>query len=496
MSVYTGKPPNDDSWNSAHLPVYLTSNPIAITPVRPSASGDSGRIAALSSGRRSDGTPVSVRSRNVSPCSVSGVSDPSSAPSVAVTRASDSCDAVSSLSSITVSRAERTPVSSSRRRGDDPTEDDNRVARGASSATYSTPSLCPGAGASSGHRVSTRAVNFALSVTPTREGMSGLARVDNSGNLLSVLHANFTIASDDHFGVSRDGELAGGGPAGSAPSTFPFHVTGASSDLRVSTRAVHSACSVTPTREDISGLTRVDIPGNTLSVPHASVTVARDDKIGVSRDGELVGRRLTGSVPSTSSAPVASRGRAHAGEIASLHHGPATRSFSSCATVNTGRFAAGASVELKGSWTSPIRFVKQGTSPHTDRARDHVHAHNQSTHSTGKGSTTTRGRSSQNTTPSHTPQIRIISYNPMTIESEGRLADICHHFRRSADIIMLQGTGTKDYDGEGQPCGSFWGVQWGWTTRSPGANKSVHAYPNTGRERVPSAYPPGTAISW
>ena len=89
--------------------------------------------------------------------------------------------------------------------------------------------------------------------------------------------------------VSRDGELAGGGPAGSAPSTFPFHVTGASSDLRVSTRAVHSARSVTPTREDISGLTRVDIPGNMLSVPHASVTVARDDKIGVSRDGELVG---------------------------------------------------------------------------------------------------------------------------------------------------------------------------------------------------------------
>ena len=182
------------------------------------------------------------------------------------------------------------------------------------------------------------------------------------------------------------------------------------------------------------------------------------------------------AVPSTSSAPVASRGRAHAGEIASLHHGPATRSFSSCATVNTGRLAAGATVKLKGSWTSPIRFVKQGTSPHTDRAQDHVHAHNHSTHSTGKGSTTTRGRSSQNTTPSHTPQIRIVSYNPMTIESEGRLADICHHFRRSADIIMLQGTGTKDYDGEGQPkstkCGSFWGVQWGWTTSSPGANKS------------------------
>ena len=61
---------------------------------------------------------------------------------------------------------------------------------------------------------------------------------------------------------------------------------------------------------------------------------------------------------------------------------------------------------------------------------------------------------------SHTPQIRIISYNPTTIESEGRLADICHHFRRSSDMIMLQGTGTKDYDGEGQPkstkCGSFW----------------------------------------
>ena len=155
------------------------------------------------SDQASDGTPVSLRSRNVSPCSVSGVSDPSSAPSVAVTRASDFCDAVSSLSSVTVTRAERKPVSSSRRRGDDPTEDDNRVARGASSATYPTASLCPGAGASSGRRVSTRAVNFALNVTPTRVGMSGLARVDNPGNSLSVLHANFTIASEDQPGVPR-----------------------------------------------------------------------------------------------------------------------------------------------------------------------------------------------------------------------------------------------------------------------------------------------------
>ena len=94
----------------------------------------------------------------------------------------------------------------------------------------------------------------------------------------------------------------------------------------------------------------------------------------------------------------------------------------------------------------------------------------------GRGDTTTRGRSSLNTMSSHTPQIRIISYNPLTIESEGRLADICHHFRPSADIIMVQGTGTKGYDGEGQPkstkCGSFWGLQWGWTNRSLGANES------------------------
>ena len=306
VSVYTGIPPNDDSWNSAHHPVYITTNPIAITPVRPSVSGVSGRIAASWCERSSAGTPVSLHSRrgddpDVSHCSVPDVSALPSTSSVAVTRAS-----VSSVSSVNVSR-----VSSSRRRGDDPTEDDNRVARGANSfAAYPTASLCPGAGASSGHRVSTRAVNFALSVTPTREGMSGLTRVDISGNTRSVPRANFTIAREDQPGVSRDGELAGGGPAGSAPSTFPFLVTGAPSDCRVSTRAVHSACSVTPTREDISGLTRMDTPGNTRSVSHASVTVARNDKSGVSRDGELVGGRPTGSVPSTSSAPVASRGRA------------------------------------------------------------------------------------------------------------------------------------------------------------------------------------------
>ena len=76
----------------------------------------------------------------------------------------------------------------------------------------------------------------------------------------------------------------------------------------------------------------------------------------------------------------------------------------------------------------------------------------------------------------HIPQIRIISYNPMTMESEGRLADFFAATSERADIIMLQGTGTKDYDGEGQPkttkCGSFRCLQWGWTARSLGANKS------------------------
>ena len=139
----------------------------------------------------------------------------------------------------------------------------------------------------------------------------------------------------------------------------------------------------------------------------------------------------------------------------------------------TRRIATRASIELNGLCASPIRFIREGTSQHSDRAQHLVHMHNRST---GKGGTTTRGRGSQDTMASHTPQLRIISYSPMTIESEGRLADICHHFRRSADMIMLQGTGTKDFDVEGQPkstkCGSFWGLQWGWTTRSQGAIKS------------------------
>ena len=75
----------------------------------------------------------------------------------------------------------------------------------------------------------------------------------------------------------------------------------------------------------------------------------------------------------------------------------------------------------------------------------------------------------------HIPQIRIISYSPMTIESERRLADFFAATSERVDIIMLQGTGTKDYDGEGQnkrKMRIFPGPQWGWTARSLGANKS------------------------
>ena len=38
----------------------------------------------------------------------------------------------------------------------------------------------------------------------------------------------------------------------------------------------------------------------------------------------------------------------------------------------------------------------------------------------------------------------------MTIESERRLADFFAATSERVDIIMLQGTGTKDHDGEGQ----------------------------------------------
>ena len=157
-----------------------------------------------------------------------------------------------------------------------------------------------------------RAVYSASCVTPTREDMSG--------NTLLVPQASVTVARDGQLGVSRNGELAGGRPTGSDSgvsnngdaqrSNANACVTRASDN---SCDAVSSVSSVTVTRAErkpVSPFRRrgddptEDIPGNTLSVPHASVTVARDDHFGVSRDGELGGGRPTGSVPSTSPFPV------------------------------------------------------------------------------------------------------------------------------------------------------------------------------------------------
>ena len=38
------------------------------------------------------------------------------------------------------------------------------------------------------------------------------------------------------------------------------------------------------------------------------------------------------------------------------------------------------------------------------------------------------------------PQIRIVSFKTLTLSSEGRLDDICHHFKERADVIILRGT--------------------------------------------------------
>ena len=95
--------------------------------------------------------------------------------------------------------------------------------------------------------------------------------------------------------------------------------------------------------------------------------------------------------------------------VEEVSHGHATRSFSSSAKNMgndvTRRIATRASIELNGLCASPIRFIKEGTSQHSDRAQHAVHMHNRST---GKGGTTTRGRGSQDTMVSHTPQIRMI----------------------------------------------------------------------------------------
>ena len=72
-------------------------------------------------------------------------------------------------------------------------------------------------------------------------------------------------------------------------------------------------------------------------------------------------------------------------------------------------------------------------------------------------------------------QIRVIIYNLVTFHNKGRLSDICRHFRRTADIIVIQGTALKGRDDEGQAklvCSEgFWGPHWRWSTLSLGSNK-------------------------
>ena len=54
----------------------------------------------------------------------------------------------------------------------------------------------------------------------------------------------------------------------------------------------------------------------------------------------------------------------------------------------------------------------------------------------------------------------------MTVKHEGRLNDICRHFRHAAEHSYCR-------EDEGQArkiqCEGFWGVHWGWSARSPGS---------------------------
>ena len=74
------------------------------------------------------------------------------------------------------------------------------------------------------------------------------------------------------------------------------------------------------------------------------------------------------------------------------------------------------------------------------------------------------------------PQLRIVSYNPLIQSSEGRLDDICHHFKERADVIILRGRTGKDWTNEGRPLTikniGFRGVQWSWNRRSVGRDNS------------------------
>ena len=75
----------------------------------------------------------------------------------------------------------------------------------------------------------------------------------------------------------------------------------------------------------------------------------------------------------------------------------------------------------------------------------------------------------------------VSSYNPMTVKHEGRLADICRHFRHAAALILLQGTCLIDPEDKGPrqeiiQCEGFWGVHWGWFVLVSSVKKIMWGY--------------------
>ena len=156
---YTGNLSNDVLWTGTHCPVYLTSNRVSVTPVRPHdssamVSGVSGRNAATRGERGSSGTHVSSHGRRsddptVSPGPVFGVSNIAAAtrtdksgssvgvytvPSASVTHDDQIGDTnrgdqsvFSTAPSVAATRVDYLgSASSSRRRSDVPTDGDHR----------------------------------------------------------------------------------------------------------------------------------------------------------------------------------------------------------------------------------------------------------------------------------------------------------------------------------------------------------------------------------
>ena len=350
------------SWTSAHSPVYLTSNPVSISPARPhvypgSVLGVSDRGAATRVESGSACTLVSSSNRRGDDPAVSPFSVPGVPGSVAATRA----DQFGSACTI---------VSSSSRRGYASALLPSHGVSNVSGRRYDD-------GVSSvygrGNCPDAASVRQSVPSAQTRSHADAHLRPEERATVAAAQRPQHSGASVS-VGPPAHRQFTPGGPGKAAPPVVPLFPT--------------SASIVAATRDDLPGNTHNDDQSARSSVTHSSVAAARRSALPPVSPHDRVSARGSSSSAYNTRVP-AHRHPDLSYPVEEVSHGHATRLLSCSASPNTGndvarRIATRASIELNGLCPSPIRFIKEGTSQHFDRAQHPVHMHNRST---GKGST-------------------------------------------------------------------------------------------------------------